>query len=74
MHLSAAMGLKTIGLFGPTDPRQYGPYPLKSPTYYVIQAPVGDLHLLSAKEVFALFNRIETAQQRAQARAAITSA
>ncbi len=72
MHLSAAMGLKTIGLFGPTDPRQYGPYPLKSPTNYVIQAPVGDLHLLSAKEVFALFNRIEVAQQRAQARAAMT--
>ncbi len=74
MHLSAAMGLKTIGLFGPTDPRQYGPYPLKSPTNYVIQAPVGDLHLLSAKEVFALFNRIETAQQRAQARAAMSPA
>ena len=32
MHLSAAMGLRTIGLFGPTDPRQYGPYPIKSPT------------------------------------------
>ena len=64
MHLSAAMGLKTIGLFGPTDPRQYGPYPLKSPTNYVIQAPIGDLHLLSAKEVFALFNRIEVSQQR----------
>ncbi len=74
MHLSAAMGLKTIGLFGPTDPRQYGPYPLKSPTNYVIQAPVGDLHLLSAKEVFVLFNRIATAQQRAQARAAVTPA
>ncbi len=74
MHLSAAMGLKTIGLFGPTDPRQYGPYPLKSPTNYVIQAPVGDLHLLSAKEVFALFNRIEAAQQRAQPRAAVTPA
>jgi ADP-heptose:LPS heptosyltransferase len=74
MHLSAAMGLKTIGLFGPTDPRQYGPYPLKSPTNYVIQAPVGDLHLLSAKEVLTLFNRIEAAQQRAQARAAVTPA
>jgi heptosyltransferase-1 len=74
MHLSAAMGLKTIGLFGPTDPRQSGPYPLKSPNNYVIQAPVGDLHLLSAKEVFALFNRIEAAQQRAQARAAATPA
>lgn len=70
MHLAAAMGLKTIGLFGPTDPRQFGPYPLKSPTNYAIQAPVGDLHLLSAKEVFALFNRIEASLAKAQVRAA----
>jgi ADP-heptose:LPS heptosyltransferase len=69
MHLSAAMGLRTIGLFGPTDPRQYGPYPSKSPTNYAIQAPVGDLRLLSAKEVFFLFNRIEASLHRAHARA-----
>ncbi len=68
MHLSAAMGLKTIGLFGPTDPRQFGPYPLKSPTNYAIQAPVGDLKLLSAKEVFYLFNRIENSLLKLQAR------
>ena len=70
MHLAAAMGLKTIGLFGPTDPRQYGPYPLKSPTNYAIQAPVGDLKLLSAKEVYQLFHRIEASLPKAQARAA----
>ncbi len=74
MHLAAAMGLRTIGLFGPTDPRQYGPYPIKSPTNYAIQAPVGDLSLLSAKEVFFLFNRIEASLQRAQARAAMAHA
>lgn len=65
MHLSAAMGFKTIGLFGPTDPRRFGPYPLKSPTNYTIHAPVGDLHLLSAKEVFYLFNRIEASMHKA---------
>lgn len=27
-HLSAAVGLKTIGLYGPTDPSQIGPHPL----------------------------------------------
>ncbi|MEI6108096.1 MAG: glycosyltransferase family 9 protein [Opitutae bacterium] len=69
MHLAAAMGLKTIGLFGPTDPRQYGPYPLKSPKNYAIQAPVGDMKLLSAKEVFYLFKRIEAQLERALARA-----
>ncbi len=52
MHLSAAVGVKTIGIFGPTDPKLYGPYPLNSPTNYVIQAPVGDLRLLSPKEAF----------------------
>ena len=64
LHLSAAMGFKTIGLFGPTDPQISGPYPLKHPKNYTIQAPVGDLKLLSAKEVFYLFNRIEAAYAR----------
>ncbi len=68
MHLSAAMGLKTIGLFGPTDPRRFGPYPLKSPTNYAIQAPVGELALLSAKEVYHLFNRIENSLRKVQVR------
>jgi heptosyltransferase I len=74
MHLSAAMGLKTIGLFGPTDPRQYGPYPLRTPTNFTIQAPVGDLRLLAAKEVFYLFNRIEASRQRLLARPAPVAA
>ena len=71
MHLSAAMGLKTVGLFGPTDPRRFGPYPLKSPTNYAIQAPVGELALLSAKEVFYLFNRMEHTLQKAHAQATL---
>lgn len=68
MHLAAAMGLRTVGLFGPTDPQRFGPYPLKSPTNYAIQAPVGELALLSAKEVFSLFNRMENSVQKNQAR------
>ncbi|HET7536138.1 MAG TPA: glycosyltransferase family 9 protein, partial [Candidatus Didemnitutus sp.] len=59
MHLAAAVGVKTLGIFGPTDPRLYGPYPLNSPTNHVIQAPVGDLKLLTAKEVFARFRKME---------------
>lgn len=59
MHLAAAMGVKTIGIFGPTDPRIRGPYPLGAATNHAIQAPVGDLRLLPAKEVFARFKRIE---------------
>lgn len=59
MHLAAALGVKTLGIFGPTDPRLFGPYPLNAPTNFVIQAPVGELRNLPAKEVYARFRRIE---------------
>jgi heptosyltransferase I len=59
MHLAAALGVRTLGIFGPTDPRRFGPYPLQAPTNHVIQAPVGSLGLLSAKEVFARFQRLD---------------
>ena len=58
MHLAAAMGIPVLGIFGPTDPQTSGPYPPRSGSNHVIQAPVGDLKLLSAKEVFARFRRI----------------
>ncbi|MSU24840.1 MAG: lipopolysaccharide heptosyltransferase family protein [Opitutus sp.] len=58
MHLAAALGVKTLGIFGPTDPREFGPYPLNGPTNFVIQAPVGDLKLLPVKEVYARFQKV----------------
>jgi ADP-heptose:LPS heptosyltransferase len=63
MHLAAALGVRVLGIFGPTDPRIFGPYPLNGPTNFVIQAPVGDLKLLSVKEVFARFQRIDRPAQ-----------
>jgi heptosyltransferase I len=57
MHLAAALGVKTLGIFGPTDPQLFGPYPLRAPTNVVIQAPVGDLKLLPAKDVYSRFQR-----------------
>ncbi|MSU50196.1 MAG: lipopolysaccharide heptosyltransferase family protein [Opitutus sp.] len=57
MHLAAALGVRVLGIFGPTDPRLFGPYPLNAPTNVVVQAPVGDLKLLSAKEVFGRFQK-----------------
>jgi len=59
MHLAAAQGVRTLGIFGPTDPRLFGPYPLNAPTNHVIQAPVGALGMLSAREVFARFQRLD---------------
>lgn len=57
MHLAAALGVKVVGIFGPTDPRLFGPYPLNAPSHVVIQAPVGDLKLLSAKDVYSRFQK-----------------
>ena len=57
MHLAAAMGVRVLGIFGPTDPRLFGPYPLTAPGNVVVQAPVGDLKLLSAKDVYSRFQR-----------------
>ena len=58
MHLAAALHVRVLGIFGPTDPRLFGPYPPGAPTNFVIQAPVGDLKLLPAKDVYARFLRI----------------
>jgi heptosyltransferase I len=60
MHLAAALGVKVFAIFGPTDPRLYGPYPSGGPHNHVIQAPVGDLKLLSVKDVYARFQRIRS--------------
>ncbi|HEY1793375.1 MAG TPA: glycosyltransferase family 9 protein [Opitutaceae bacterium] len=58
MHLAAALGVRVFAVFGPTDPRLYGPYPIGGPGNHVIQAPVGDLRLLSVREVYNRFQRI----------------
>ena len=63
MHLATALGVKTIGIFGPTDPQRFGPYPLTGPTNHVIKAPLGDLRLLAAKDVLERFRRLEAASR-----------
>jgi len=57
LHLAAALGVKVVGIFGPTDPRLFGPYPSNAPCNVVVQAPVGDLKLLAAKDVFSRFQK-----------------
>ena len=64
MHLAAALGVRVLGIFGPTDPRLFGPYPLRSPTNIVVQAPVGDLRMLSAKDVYSRFLRAKARFER----------
>ena len=60
MQLAAALGVRTLAIFGPTDPRFCGPYPLAAPTHDVVQAPVGNLKLLPAREVFLRWQRART--------------
>jgi heptosyltransferase-1 len=60
MHLAAALGVKVYAIFGPTDPTNYGPYPPGGPLNHVIQAPVGDLRLLSVRDVYSRFLRIRS--------------
>jgi ADP-heptose:LPS heptosyltransferase len=60
MHLAAALGVRVFAIFGPTDPRLFGPYPIGGPLNHVIQAPVGDLKLLSVRDVFSRFQRIRS--------------
>lgn len=52
MHIAAAMGVPVLGVFGPTSPELYGPFPPSSPKNRVICAPGGDLSKLSAESVF----------------------
>lgn len=60
MHLAAAMGKEIIGIFGPTLPQRFGPYPPSRTTNHLIQAPKGDLTALSANQVFQIVDKILT--------------
>lgn len=60
MHLAAAMGQKVVAVFGPTDPRRFGPYPLESPQHRVVMAPAGDLRRLEASAVIAAVAELVT--------------
>lgn len=60
MHLSAAMEKPTLGIFGPTPPQRFAPYPPNRNTNHLIQAPNGDLTALSAESVFQIVHEILT--------------
>jgi ADP-heptose:LPS heptosyltransferase len=67
LHLAAALGVPTLGIFGPTDPRLFGPYPLNAPNNHVVQAPIGNLKLLTAKDVYARFQKLDGGRSRTAA-------
>ncbi len=69
LQLAAALGTPCIGIFGPSNPLVSGPYPLNAPSHHVIQAPVGNLRLLSAKDVYRRFRQLEGSPSQPSTRA-----
>jgi ADP-heptose:LPS heptosyltransferase len=61
MHLAAALEVKVLGIFGPTDVTLYGPYPPGRPTNLAVSAPGGNLRLLGPKEVLYLLKKADPA-------------
>jgi len=51
LHLAAALHTPVLGIFGPTPPELYGPYPASRDGNRVIVAPEKNLKLLSAASV-----------------------
>lgn len=51
MHLAAALGRPVIGLFGPTGPDRFGPYPRDAPGNVALRAPNGRLSELTTDSV-----------------------
>lgn len=51
LHLAAALGIPTLTLFGPTNPKLYRPYPGDDRQNLVLQAPQGMFSNLSAAVV-----------------------
>ncbi len=62
MHLAAALGVRTLAVFGPTDPVLFGPYPLSNPRHHVVRAPDGDLTRLSVDEVLNAWRALSATQ------------
>lgn len=51
LHVASALGRPLVSLFGPTDPRRFGPYPVDSPNVRTLRAADGKLSGLSTEVV-----------------------
>jgi len=58
MHIAAATGVPVLGIFGPTSPELYGPFPPDSPTNRTICAHGGDLAKLPVDAVFSAAKKL----------------
>ncbi len=53
LHIAAALGRPTLGLFGPTSPERTGPFPLSEPRNNALRSPTRRMAGLSVDEVLA---------------------
>lgn len=58
LHMAAALGRPTLGLFGPTSALRFGPYPPTASRNQVLTAPGGDLKQLTCDVVFRKVSQI----------------
>jgi len=53
VHIAAAVGTPVLGLYGPTPPALYGPYPLDKPTHLTIHSDDGNMRSITVDQVLA---------------------
>ena len=58
MHLSAASGNPVLALFGPSEPRQTGPYPLDAAKHHIVSAPGGQMAKLHPAAVLTALSEL----------------
>lgn len=63
-HLAVAQGVRTLALFGPTDPVRYGPFPPNRPGCAVVRAPGGRWENLEVETVLEAWKRVASAGVR----------
>ena len=51
LHIAAALGRPTLGLFGPTSPTRFGPFPLSEPRNNTIVSPNDQMSGISVDDV-----------------------
>lgn len=57
LHIASSMGIPVLGIFGPTDPASYGPYPSGAKRSGIVCSLTGSISEISEKVVF---NKIQT--------------
>ena len=51
IHMAEAIGIGSVGLYGPTDGIKIGPYPLSESRNCALNAPLGELSKLALDKV-----------------------